>query len=205
MLNALIHRQSKTIGGCASSARVPLAMLLLAAVQMVACGDAEPTATPLPPTSTAVPPTATTAPPTPTFTPDQRRGEEIRRAALDYLETVLFFQSAFESLVFEISAAGQTGFSVTFADELADELINAESNIENAHYYTFTGHSWPSQFEEVITKGQELIEIGMENVRYILDEISLDSDEAQVLMADVLWADDESEAAASDFRDRVVR
>lgn len=152
-----------------------------------------------------MPPTATTIPPTATFTADQWQGEEIRQAALDYLETVLFFQSAFEALVFEISAGGQTGFSVTFADELVDELITAKNNIENAHYGTLTGYSWPHQFEAIITKGQKLIEIGMEDVRYILDEISLASDEAQVLMADVLWADDESEVAAAEFRDVVGR
>ena len=137
--------------------------------------------------------------------PISGRAKRSGKRHLDYLETVLFFQSAFEALVFEISAGGQTGFSVTFADELVDELITAKTNIENAHYSTFTGYSWPHQFETIITKGQKLIEIGMEDVRYILDEISLASDEAQVLMADVLWANDESEVAAAEFRDVVGR
>ena len=183
---------------------VPIATSLIVA-SLVACGGQAPTPTAVPSTSTPIPPTATSIPPTATFTAAQYQEEEIRQAALDYLETVLFFQSSFEALVFEISARGQTGFSVTFEDELIDELVDTEINIETAHHGTFSGHAWPSQFEAVIRKGQTLVEIGMEDARYILDEISLGSDEAQVLMADVLWAADESEVAASNFRELVGR
>ncbi len=183
---------------------VPFAASLFVAL-LVACGGQALMPTAVPPTSTPIPPTATSIPPPPTFTAAQHRAGELRQAALDYIETVLFFQSAFEALVFEISAQGQTGFSVTFEDELVDELINAETNVEIAHHSTFSGHSWPRQFEDVIDKGQTLVEIGMEDVRYILDEISLGTDEAEVLMADVLWAADESEAAASEFRELVER
>ena len=181
------------------------AAFAVAVASALSCAGNNSTPTSVPPTSTPLPPTATPLPPTPTFTAEQQKGEDIRQSALEYLETVLYFQSAFEALVFEISARGRTGFSVTFADELVDELIDAETDIENAHHSTFTGHSWANQFEGVIATGQQLIEIGMEDVRYILDEISLDSDEAEVLMADVLWAADESEVAASDFRDLIDR
>lgn len=172
---------------------------------VASCGGEEPTATSVPPTPIPVTPTATSVPPTATFTIDQQRDEEIRQAALDYLETVLFFQSAFEALVFEISAAGRTGFSVAFEDDLIDELIDAETAIETAHHSAFSLTSWSMQFEQIIVKGQKLVSIGLENVWYILDEISLETDEAQVLMADVLWAADESEVAAADFRKVVGR
>ena len=164
------------------------------------CGAGSPTPTTILPTPATAPPTATPLPPTPTLTPDQLIGKEIKKAALDYLETVMLFQSSFEALVFEISASGKTGFSVTFEDELIDELLDAELAIENTSYSVASGHSWSTQFETMIDKGQKLVDFGMEDVGYILDEISLGTDEAEVLMADVLWAADESEVAAEDFR-----
>ena len=94
----------------------------------------------------------------------------------------------------------ETGFSVTFEDELIDALYDVETAVENTPYSQVSSAYWSSQFEQVIVNGQNLIAIGMEDVNYILDEISLRTDEAEVLMADVLWAADESEVAAADFR-----
>lgn len=62
---------------------VAITIIAMATVAFVmACGDDDPTATPVPPTATSVPPTATPVSPTPTSAPAQPSGETVKIGTL---------------------------------------------------------------------------------------------------------------------------